>query len=100
VMDKQRSKFIPDVPTLAEAGFPNIISSSTRGIMGPKGIPEPVVKKIQELFLTAIKDPEHVEKMEKVGLALLPMLGAEYAKYFKELHETCKAYMDEARKAR
>ena len=100
VMDKQRSKFIPDVPTLAEVGFPNIISSSTRGIMGPKGIPEPVVKKIQEIFLAGIKDPEHVEKMEKVGLALLPMMGAEYAKYFKELHETCKAYMDEARKAR
>ena len=80
VMDKQRSKFISDVPTLAEVGFPNIISSSTRGIMGPKGIPEPVVKKIQEIFLAGIKDPEHVEKMEKVGLALLPMMGAEYTK--------------------
>ena len=100
VMDKERSKFIPDVPTLSEVGFPNIISSSTRGIMGPKGIPDPVVKKIQEIFLTAIKDPEHVEKMEKVGLALMPMLGADYTKYFKDLHETCKAYMEEARKAR
>ena len=100
VMDRQRSKFLPDVPTLSEVGFPNIISSSTRGIMGPKGIPDPVVKQIQDIFLTALKDPEHVEKMEKVGLALMPMLGAEYTKYFKELHETCKAYMEEARKAR
>jgi hypothetical protein len=95
VMDKQRSKFIPDVPTLAEVGFPNIISSSTRGIMGPKAIPDPIVKKIQDIFLTAMKDPDHIEKMEKVGLAVMPMLGAEYTKYFKELHETCKAYMDE-----
>lgn len=100
VMDKQRSKFIPDVPTLAEVGFPHILSSSTRGIMGPKGIPEPVVRKIQEMFLAAMKDPEHIEKMEKVGLAVMPMVGAEYAKYFRELHETCKTYMDEARKAR
>lgn len=100
VMDKERSKFIPDVPTLAEVGFPNIISSSTRGIMGPKGIPDPVVKKIQDIFLTSMKEPDHVEKMEKVGLAVMPMLGAEYTKYFKELHETCKAYMEEARKAR
>jgi tripartite-type tricarboxylate transporter receptor subunit TctC len=100
VMDKERSKFIPDVPTLSEVGFPNIISSSTRGIMGPKGIPDPVVKKIQDIFLTSMKEPDHVEKMEKVGLAIMPMLGAEYTKYFKELHETCKAYMEEARKAR
>jgi len=100
VMDKERSKFIPDVPTLSEVGFPNIISSSTRGIMGPKGIPDPVVKKIQDIFLTSMKEPDHVEKMEKVGLAVMPMLGAEYTKYFKDVHETCKAYMDEARKAR
>jgi len=100
VMDKERSKFIPDVPTLSEVGFPNIISSSTRGIMGPKGIPDPVVKKIQDIFLTSMKEPDHVEKMEKVGLAIMPMLGAEYTKYFKDVHETCKAYMEEARKAR
>ena len=100
VMDKERSKFIPDVPTLSEVGFPNIISSSTRGIMGPKGIPDPVVKKIQDIFLTSMKEPDHVEKMEKVGLAVMPMLGAEYTKYFKDVHETCKAYMEEARKAR
>jgi len=100
VMDKERSKFIPDVPTLSEVGFPNIISSSTRGIMGPKGIPDPVVKKIQDIFLTSMKELDHVEKMEKVGLAIMPMLGAEYTKYFKDVHETCKAYMEEARKAR
>ena len=100
VMDKERSKFLPEVPTLGEVGFPNIISSSTRGIMGPKGIPDSVVKKIQDIFLTAMKDPDHVEKMEKVGLAVMPMLGAEYTKYFKDVHETCKAYMEEARKAR
>jgi tripartite-type tricarboxylate transporter receptor subunit TctC len=100
VMDKERSKFLPEVPTLGEVGFPNIISSSTRGIMGPKGIPDPVVKKIQDIFLTSMKEPDHVEKMEKVGLAIMPMLGAEYTKYFKDVHETCKAYMEEARKAR
>src|SRR5512137_2933306 len=56
VMDPQRSKFVPDVPTTAELGFPNIISSSSRGIFGPVGIPEPVLKKVQAVFLEAIKD--------------------------------------------
>ncbi|XIA66311.1 Bug family tripartite tricarboxylate transporter substrate binding protein [Bradyrhizobium sp. TZ2] len=37
VMDDVRSNFLPDVPTMKEHGFPTVISSSTRGIAGPKG---------------------------------------------------------------
>ena len=39
VMDEARSKFLPDVPTTKEAGYPTVISSSTRGIAGPKDMP-------------------------------------------------------------
>jgi tripartite-type tricarboxylate transporter receptor subunit TctC len=99
VMDYERSKFIPDIPTLGEIGFPNIISSSTRGIMGPKGIPDPIVKKIQNVFLEAMKDPGHVEKMEKAGLAIKPMVGQEYTKYLLDLHEKCKYLVEAARKS-
>jgi len=100
VMDKERSKFLPDVPTTVELGFPTVISSSTRGIMGPKGIPEPIVKKIQEGMLNAMKTPEHMEKMDKVGLAVKPIMGKEYVKYFQNLHATCKPLVDAARKAK
>jgi len=99
VMDHERSKFIADIPTLSELGFPNIISSSTRGIMGPKGIPDPIVKKIQNVFLEAMKDPGHVEKMEKAGLAIKPMVGQEYTKYLLELHEKCKYLVEAARRS-
>ena len=37
VMDPERSKFMPDVPTSAELGFPNIISSSTPRGLRPQG---------------------------------------------------------------
>ena len=100
VMDKERSKFYPDVPTSVEQGYPTVITSSTRGIVGPKGLPEPIVKKLQAVFKKAIEDPEHVEKMEKAGLAIKPLVGEEYAKYFRELHERTKPLVDAARKAR
>jgi tripartite-type tricarboxylate transporter receptor subunit TctC len=100
VMDHERSKFIPNIPILKELGFPTIISSSTRGIMGPKGIPDPIVKKIQTVFLEAIRDPGHVEKMDKAGLAIKPMVGAEYTKYLLDLQERCKHLVEAAQKAR
>jgi tripartite-type tricarboxylate transporter receptor subunit TctC len=99
VMDYERSKFIPDIPALKESGFPTVISSSTRGFMGPKGIPDPIVKKIQTVFLESMKDPGHVEKMERAGLAIKPMVGQEYAKYYMDLHERCKQLVEAARKA-
>ncbi len=100
VMDKERSKFLPDVPTTVELGFPSVISSSTRGFMGPKGIPAPIVKKIQDVFFEAMMNPEHIEKMDKAGLAVKPIMGEEYAKYFRDLHTKCKPLVDAARKSK
>src|SRR5688572_14880770 len=60
VMDTRRSPFLPDVPTTPELGFKTIISSSTRGIAVPRGTPEAVVKKLQDVFKKAMDDPEHV----------------------------------------
>jgi tripartite-type tricarboxylate transporter receptor subunit TctC len=100
VMDPQRSKFVPDVPTTAELGFPNIISSSSRGIFGPAGIPDPILKKVQSVFLEAIKDPEHMDKMDKAALAVRPLVGEEYKKYVSDLHQRITPLMEIARKSK
>lgn len=97
VMDTQRSKFLPDVPTTPELGYPSVISSSTRGIAGPKGLPEPVVKKLQEVFRKAMEHPDHVKKMEDAGLAIRVMVGEEYAKYYRDLHAKAAKYTEWAR---
>lgn len=97
IMDPQRSRFIPDVPTMPELGFPTVISNSTRGIAAPKGTPAPVVKKLQQVFKQAMEDPEHVKKMEEAGLTLRIMIGEEYAKYYRELHAKAAKYTEWAR---
>lgn len=100
VMDRERSEFYPDAPTSVEQGYPTVISSSTRGIAGPRGLPDPIVKKLQAVFKKAIENPEHKEKMDKAGLALKIMGGDEYGKYMMGLHEKVKKLVEEARKAR
>jgi tripartite-type tricarboxylate transporter receptor subunit TctC len=100
VLDRERSKFYPDTPSTAEAGYPSVLSSSTRGIVGPKGLPEAMVKKLQGIFNKAMDHPGHLEKMEKAGLGVKVMMGDEYGKYIKSLHEKLKSLVEEARKAR
>lgn len=93
VLDTERTKFIPDVPTTTELGYLGVINASARGIMGPKGLSAHTVKYLQDVFLEAIKEPEHVEMMEKAGIAIQPMFGDAYIKYRQEVHERCKRFV-------
>jgi tripartite-type tricarboxylate transporter receptor subunit TctC len=98
VMDEVRSKFLPDVPTMKELGFPTVISSSTRGIAGPKNMAEPIVTKLRDVLKKAVEDPDHVSKLEAQGLAIKVMVGDEYARYFAETHVKAKKYTEWAKK--
>jgi tripartite-type tricarboxylate transporter receptor subunit TctC len=100
MMDPQRSKFMPDVPTTAELGFPKIISSSSRGMFGPAGIPDPILKKIQAAFGESMKDPDHMDKMDKSGLAVRPLVGEEYKKYVYDLQQRIAPLVEIARKSK
>lgn len=97
VMDTQRSRFLPDVPTTPELGYPSVISSSTRGIAAPKGTPPAVIKRLEQVLKKAMEDPEHVKKLEDAGLGLRIMVGEEYAKYYRELHAKAAKYTEWAR---
>ena len=85
VMDRERSRFYPDVPTSVEAGYPTVISSSTRGIAGPKGLPEAIGHKLQAVFKKAMENPEHIDKMDKAGLAIKIMVGNELYPIYKRI---------------
>jgi tripartite-type tricarboxylate transporter receptor subunit TctC len=82
-MDKQRNtKFMPDVPTTAEAGYPQVISASTRGFAVPKGTPKEVVDKLTAAFKKAMESQDHMSKMEASGQPVLLISGAEFQKYY------------------
>ena len=98
ITDPERSKFLPDVPTTKELGYPTIISSSTRGLAAPKGTPDAIVKKLGDVLKKAMDDPEHQKKMEEQGLGVKPMLGPEFAAFWKEQHERARKYTDWAKK--
>jgi tripartite-type tricarboxylate transporter receptor subunit TctC len=54
----KRSATIPDVPTMAEAGYPGVELEVWHGIVGPAGMPAPVVRKLNEALVKAARSPE------------------------------------------
>ena len=97
VLDDVRSKFLPDVPTTKELGYPTIISNSTRGIAGPKDMPATIVAKLRDILKKAMENPDHIKKLEDQGLAIRVMVGDEYAKYFADTHARARKYTEWAK---
>ena len=53
ITGEARSPIFPDIPTLTELGFPNLQLSTWFGIVGPAGIPAPIIIKLNEEFIRA-----------------------------------------------
>jgi len=98
IMDKERSKFYPDLPTTAELGFPTVLSASTRGIGAPKGIPQPLLKKIEDIFKKAMESKEHLDKLEAAAQPVKIMMGEEFNKYYWDSYKVAKKWVDYVRK--
>ena len=97
MLNDVRSKFLPDVATTKELGYPTVLSNSTRGIAGPKDMPEPILGKLRDVLKKAMEDPDHVSKLESQGLAIKVMVGDEYAKYFADTHAKARKYTEWAK---
>ena len=71
VSTAQRSRYLPDVPTLKEAGI-DVEADAWNGLIAPAGIPEPVVAKIRREVIEAIetraiRDKLAAQLMEPIG---------------------------------
>lgn len=63
-----RAPQLPDVPTLEESGLPGINASSWFALVGPKGLPQPIVESLSKATIAWIKSPEGKEQLEKIGV--------------------------------
>lgn len=89
----QRSKRIPDVPTLKELGYPFVFDSPW-GLAGPKGMDQAVVKKLHDAFKLALEDPGVVATMDKYEMAPNYLSSADYTRHVPKLVEQERAYVD------
>lgn len=78
----ERSKFLPDVPTLKEQGI-DAVHFAARGLAAPAGTPDEIVEILAKALEQAVNDPEHIQKCDELGLSLISMKGQEYTDFIK-----------------
>jgi tripartite-type tricarboxylate transporter receptor subunit TctC len=67
ITSKTRSPLLPDLPTMAEAGYPAVEVLNWQGIIGPKGLPSDIVKILNAAGNKALQDPALRETMLSQG---------------------------------
>lgn len=68
VSGPERSPTFPDIPTMAEQGYPQLISTNWFGIAGPAGVPETIVSKLHAEIVKALKTPAVKERLNNLGV--------------------------------
>ncbi len=81
VTTSQRVKALPDLPTIAESGYPNFDISTWYGYWAPKGTPAAIVEKLSQAAATALKKPNVIEQYAGMGAEPVGSSPAEFARY-------------------
>src|SRR5690242_13644039 len=85
VTTAQRSALLPQLPTLAESGFPSFVMPGWGGLMAPAGTPKPIIDKINAAVQNAVQDPKVAQKLLAVGMEPPPAMSADgFGTFIKE----------------
>ena len=95
VMSDARSPALPDVPTMAEQGFPKLVSSTWFALLAPKGTPAAILDQLNTELNQILRDPEVRKKLADIGATTLggtrqqlaDHLAAETAKWKRVVQE-------------
>ena len=68
VSSAARSKRVPDVPSIAESGYPGFHAVSWTGLMAPAGTPQEIIDRLAADMVAAVKDPKFAEQLTINGV--------------------------------
>jgi tripartite-type tricarboxylate transporter receptor subunit TctC len=93
VTGTRRLPDLPDVPTVAESGFPGFEAYSWIGIFAPAATPPATVKKLTEAFQATLANPEVKGKLTDLGFEVVASDGPALDKYAREQYERWSAFV-------
>ena len=84
----KRAKLMPDVPTVAESGYPGYEALNWYAYLGPANMPKEILATLNQALVKAMKTPEVLSAFDKQGLEAQPGTPAELAAYMKREYDT------------
>jgi tripartite-type tricarboxylate transporter receptor subunit TctC len=88
VTSDKRLAQLPDVPTFAEAGYPDFKPQQWTGLFVPAGTPAAIVARISGEFARALKSPDVIARLHDLNAEPVMSTQAEFASYLKRENET------------
>jgi tripartite-type tricarboxylate transporter receptor subunit TctC len=84
VSTDKRSPLLPNVPTVAEAGYPGAESNFWVGLSAPAQTPPSIVNKLHAATEKALQAPAVKDRLAKLGIAPVIMSVSDFGKFFKQ----------------
>jgi tripartite-type tricarboxylate transporter receptor subunit TctC len=84
----KRAALLPDVPTVAESGYPGFEAMNWYAYLAPAKTPKDIVDRLNRELVKALSDPAVVELLHKQGLEPSPSSPTELAQYMEREYET------------
>ena len=88
VTGAKRAQALPDVPTVAEQGYPGYQATNWYGFIAPANTPQVIVDKLNEAITTALKDPFTIERLLNAGMEPDPSTPQEMRTFVQKEFET------------
>lgn len=66
----RRFAALPDIPTMEEAGFPQVVSASWSAFLAPAGTPAPAIARLHETITAALRQPEVTQRLTAAGFTI------------------------------
>jgi tripartite-type tricarboxylate transporter receptor subunit TctC len=83
VTAKSRAAQLPDVPTMAESGFPDLVVTSWQAAGAPIKTPKDVVAKLNDAAVKALRSPEIRERLNGIGFDVIASTPEEFGAFMK-----------------
>jgi tripartite-type tricarboxylate transporter receptor subunit TctC len=80
----KRSPSLPEVPTVAESGYPGFDASLWLAIMAPAATPAPIIDRLHKETLAAVSSPETKEALDKAGAEAITSTPAELSAMIRD----------------
>jgi tripartite-type tricarboxylate transporter receptor subunit TctC len=88
VTSVNRTRTLPDVPTVAESGVPGYEYSTWYGLLAPARTPRPILAKLNQATVAVLNQPDMRQKFEGQGMDAVPSTAEKFTSYLKS--ETVK----------